>query len=147
MKEKILLFLLLVFLSLLQSTLFSFNLVLLMVISYGVLRSPRTGFFWAVLAGVVLDLVVGKTLGFSSLAFLLIIFLLNLYKTKFQAANFVYLLPFTFLSSGVYNFIRSEPFSPVSMILTALLLFLIWPVMNFWIVEKEKDSLQLPLKI
>lgn len=147
MGKNIVLLSLIILLSFAQATMTSANLVLLAIVSFGVLFSVRAGLVWAFLAGVVLDIIVGKNLGFSSLIFLLTILLLNLYKTKFKAANFFYLLPFTFLSVWFYNLSAGVPFVFLNVVLTTALLFLIWPVIGFLGYQKIKDNLQLPLKL
>lgn len=147
MKKKILLFFILVFFAFIQATIFSFNFVLLLVLSWGVLRSAKSGLIFAFLAGLVIDLVIGKTLGLSSLTFLLIIALLNLYKVKFKATNFSYLLPFTFLSAGFYNLFAGEPLLFWNLTATTILLFLVWLIVNLLISQEDESGLQLPLKI
>lgn len=147
MRQRLLLFLAITLLAFGQATIFSFNLVLLLVLSLGVVRSAKSGLVWAFIAGVVLDLVTGQTLGLSSLIFLLIIFLLNLYKTKFKAANFAYLLPFTLLSVWFYEFFQGEPLALFEVATTTAFLFLVWPAVNFWVRFEESQNPQLPLKL
>lgn len=147
MKEKITLFFLLLLLTFLQSTILPLNLILLAILSVSVLKSTEAGLVWAFLAGLILDFLTGETLGFSSLVFLMAVFLLNLYKTKFQAANFLYLLPFTFLSAWVYTAAKGDPVSWLNLIITTLLIFVVWPILALFIVQKEGENLQLPLKL
>lgn len=147
MSKNIVLLSLIVFLSFIQATMTSVNFVLLTVLSFGVLFSVRSGLIWAFLASAVLDIVAGKNLGYSSLIFLVIIFLLNLYKTKFKAANFFYLLPFTLLSVYFYNLLQGEPFVFWDVFFTTASLFLIWPTVKFLGYPKNKDNLQLPFKL
>lgn len=147
MKEKITLFFLLLLLTFLQSTILPLNLILLAILSVSVLKSTEAGLVWAFLAGLILDFLTGETLGFSSLVFLMAVFLLNLYKTKFQAANFLYLLPFTFLSVWVYTAAKGDPVSWLNLIITTLLIFVVWPILALFIVQKEGENLQLPLKL
>lgn len=147
MKNVLVSFLLILSLSFIQATVFSFNLVLLTVLSLAVLLTPRLGLFWAFLAGVILDLITGQPLGFSSLIFLALAFLLNLYKTKFKATNFIYLLPFTLFSTWFFNLLKGEPLFFLNVIGTTILLFLVWPLLNLLIGQKDDTNLQLPLKI
>ena len=147
MKKRIVFIALLLFSAILEATIFPFNLVLLAVLSWGVLRSPKSGLVWAFMAGLVLDLVTGETLGLSSLIFLLVIGLLNLYKTKFKAANLIYLLPFTFFSACLFNLLKDEPFNIFNVIITTILLLLVWPVAILLGGQKDEENLQLPLKL
>lgn len=131
----------------LQATIVPFNLVLLAVLSLSVLLPPRFGLFWAFLAGMILDLSTGQRLGFSSLIFLALSFLVNLYKSKFKAAHFFYLLPFTLVSTWFYNLLNGEMIFIINGIVTTLLLVLIWPIFRVVIERPEETGLQLPLKM
>lgn len=146
--RNILVLILTIFLSsFLQATIWPFNLVLLVVLSSAVLVSSRSGLIWAFLAGIVLDLATGQMLGFSSLIFLALAFLVNLYKSKFKAANFIYLLPFTFISAWFYYLLKGEALFVWSVVITTLLLIFIWPILNLIIEREDETGLQLPLKI
>ena len=147
MRNTIVSFLIIIFLAFVQTTIIPFNLVLLVVICLAVLLSPRSGLTWAFLAGLILDLTSGQTLGFSSLIFLTIAFLINLYKSKFKAANFIYLLPFTLFSVWFYSQLKGEPLFLVNTFVTTVFLFVAWPAINLVIKREDEDSLQLPLKI
>src|SRR3989304_8085903 len=148
MKEFFLALLLIIFFALLEVTVLSASLVLLLVLSLGALRRIRSGLFWAFFGGIIVDLTAGKFLGNSSLVFLLIVFLLNLYKVKFKATNLFYLLPFTFLSSLFYSFWESGPTWPfLNLAITSLLFLLVWPLANLFLAQKNSETLQLPLKL
>lgn len=146
MRDRIFFFLLVLILALGESTVFPFRLVLPSVLSWAVLRPVKSGLFWAFLTGLILDLVKGQALGLTSLIFLLLVFLLNLYKVKFKAGNLLYLLPFTLLSAWFDSLVRGEVFSFLNLIFTGTFLLLIWLLLNL-LITKEEDGLQLELKI
>lgn len=69
---------------------------LLLFISFLVLADFRLGFIAAFLYGVFVDLTLVQNLGISSLKFILIALIINLYKRKFNAENMLFVLPVTF---------------------------------------------------
>lgn len=140
-------FLIIVFLAFVQTTVFSLDLVLLAVLLLAVLLSPKSGLIWAFMAGIILDFAGGRALGPSSLIFLMLVFLLNLYKSKFKAAHLIYLVPFTFFSTFLFNLLKGEPLFWLNFIITTLLIFIIWPLFNLIIKRSDEAGLQLPLKI
>ncbi|MDP3998132.1 MAG: rod shape-determining protein MreD [bacterium] len=147
MREKILFFLIIVLFAFTQATVLAVNFVLLLVLSWGVVRPAKSGLIWAVLAGLILDLINGEALGSSSLIFLFLIFLVNSYKAKFKATHFVYLVPFMFFSAWFYNVLLGYPLQVLNVIATTVFLLLIWPLVNILVVERDTENLQLPLKI
>ena len=87
-------FLIIFLVSLLQSTVFSLNLLLIFIL-------VEQSYWWAFLAGLSLDLLSGQRLGLSSLLFLIILFLFRLYSRKYEPRNF-FLAPFVFLMSFLF---------------------------------------------
>lgn len=101
--KSILLFLVVFVLSLLQATVLRVNFLLLFVLLQG-------SYSWAFLAGLILDLMTGQRLGLSSLLFLLILFLFQLYSRKYEP-RWPFLLPFVFLASLFFAKIEGEIWS------------------------------------
>jgi rod shape-determining protein MreD len=97
---KVYLILILVFfLALLQAAFLNLNLVLLLVLTWAVFRPPREVILVAFASGLMLDLALGKPLGFYSLAFLLASFLLLLYRRRFDSLHPLFLPLFVFLTA------------------------------------------------
>lgn len=82
-------------LSLFQSTVWSLNLLLVAVLWLG-------RYYWAFLAGLVYDLLSGERLGLSSLLFLFILLLFRLYLRKFEPRP-LFLAIFTVLASYIFT--------------------------------------------
>lgn len=97
MKIAILFFLIILF-SLFQSTFLSLNLLLLLIISLAVYLPVKSGLIVVFGMGFLADLISGGSLGLTSLCFLSIVMLINLYRSRFHPDQLRFLLPFTFLS-------------------------------------------------
>jgi rod shape-determining protein MreD len=97
-KMKTYLFLLAVLLLvLLQGSILSWNLLLLLILFRAALKPDNQTFLWAFASGLLLDLGKGTPLGLSSLIFLFGSLILFLYARKFEAANPFFLTAFVFL--------------------------------------------------
>lgn len=78
-----------------------FNLLLL--VSFLILADFRLGFIAAFLYGFFADLLLAQDLGISSLKFILIALIINLYKRKFNAENVLFALPIAFIVLAYFN--------------------------------------------
>ena len=108
--------LLIVFLlSLFQATVLPVNFLLLFVLL-------KNSYFWAFLAGFVLDLMASQRLGLSSLLFLLILAVFSLYSRKYEP-RLPFLLPFVFLASFLFAKIEGEIWSFYQGLILCLCLF------------------------
>lgn len=96
-------FLIVFLLSLLQATVLKINLLLLFVLL-------KNSYRWAFLAGLILDLLTSQRLGLSSLLFLVILILFNLYSRKYEPRLF-FLVPFVFFASFFFAKIEKEVWS------------------------------------
>lgn len=131
-------FLLLLILAMLESTLVPLRLTLLAIICWSALRPAEEGLSAAFLAGLILDLFQGRPLGFSSLMFLLFSLLIYSYKNRFQAHQLTFLWPFSFLAIVLTNFLTGSPLSLLSLGLNSFLIFLFLPFLN-----KERSGLSM----
>lgn len=82
--------------------------ILLLIIIFSTLVSGTTSLVGAFLAGLLVDLWNGDRLGITSLIFVMVSFLLNLYKRKFNPEHLVFLLPFTMLIVALHSWIDHE---------------------------------------
>ena len=140
---RIFFFLLLVlFLAFLEATIVALHLVLLAVISLGVWLSGLGVFFLAVFAGLILDVVKGQTWGVSSLQFLVLALIISLYKNRFQAKKFWFLLPLTLVCILLTDFFAGEIFSVVKIIVNTVLIIFFLPLVKLMI-KKEDNKLRL----
>ena len=104
-------------LSLLQATVLRINFLLLFVLW-------KRSYFWAFLAGLIFDLMVGNRLGLSSLLFLLILLLFRLYSRKYEPHGF-FLAVFAFLSSYIFAKVEAGAWSFWQGLILALCLLLL----------------------
>lgn len=144
----LLIFLPVIIFSFFQATILPLNLVLIIVLGWGILRPSDQGLITAFFSGLILDLVGGKTLGLSSLAFLIVVFGAFLYRRRFRPSHPLYLFLFGFFSFWFLSFLTLEPFSLPEAVLTGFLLFLFWPII-FWFSQKilpPNEQLTLKLK-
>jgi rod shape-determining protein MreD len=132
------------FLAFFEATITSLHLCLLGIILWASLRPSRQALLVAFLAGVILDLLKGQSLGVSSLLFLVISFLIGLYKNRFQAARLAFLLPFTLFSILLADLIFHLPILARSVFINTLLMTILLPIFNFFSsLIKENGQLRL----
>ncbi|HUW21068.1 MAG TPA: rod shape-determining protein MreD, partial [Candidatus Bathyarchaeia archaeon] len=76
------------------------NIFLLVLIIFSFYNQDFKKIFWlAFLSGVLIDLVLGDKVGFSSLIFLSICFLVFLYRDKFSSSHLLFQLAFVILAN------------------------------------------------
>jgi len=121
--------------------------ILLLIILFSTLVDGFTVLIAAFLAGLIVDLWNGDRLGITSLVFLIVAFLLNLYKRKFNPEHLVFLLPFTILMVGIYSWIDHERQLVQSAILQDVVsgsvgIVVLWLFVRLWkerFVKKEES--------
>ena len=99
---KLLAFVLLTIVLILEATLTTIPFVFLILLCLLVLSRENWLFTFAFAFGIVLDLVTFKTLGTSSAFFVVFLFLVLLYQSKFEIATNVFIFSASFLGSFVY---------------------------------------------
>lgn len=93
--------------------------IALLLIQFCAQGRPATGLIAAFMAGVIVDLWYGLTLGASALAYLIIAFTINWYKNKFNATNNIFLYFFSVLSGTALLVIQQNELT-VSLIVTMI---------------------------
>lgn len=136
--KLIIVFFLIFCLSFLEATVVALHLVLLAVIALGVWLSDLEVFFLAVFSGLILDLIKGGVWGFSSLQFLAIVFLISLYKNRFQAQKLWFLLPLALICIVFTDLLTGESFSIFKIIINTGLIVVFLPLAKIMI--KKDDS-------
>ncbi len=124
--KRLLGFLLVLGLALLQSTVLKLNFLLIFVI----FQASYARAFWA---GLFFDLLTSQRLGLSSLLFLIIVHLLKLYSRKYEPRP-GFLLPFVFLASWV--FAQAEKLN-WSLSQGLFLMLIAWPLSARFSQEKQ----------
>lgn len=87
---------------LLESSVTSIPLVLIAILIGAVTLKKNEMFLLAFLAGMLLDMLTLKTMGISSLFFVLYVFVIYLYRRKFEIENLNFVLAFSFIGSLLY---------------------------------------------
>lgn len=130
-------------LSLFQSSFLGFNLVLLVVIFYTILKQDKQSLYVALFSGLILDLSKGHLVGLSALIFLLFSYLLILYSYRFSATHWVFLIVFVALSSVLYSLLFYRFFDWKEIIVLALIALLTRFILRFLPLETDKRYIKL----
>jgi cell shape-determining protein MreD len=103
MIKRIVLILILFTLMLIESSLWSFPLSLLLVLNLGLLMGDES-YIWAFIAGFVLDIFTLRQLGVDSLYFLIVCFIIVKYQKKVNVVNYLYMSIFTGVVLCLYGY-------------------------------------------
>ncbi|HAL61095.1 MAG TPA: rod shape-determining protein MreD [Chloroflexi bacterium] len=79
------------------------DLVVILVISWGLLRGVKEGLLWAFIGGLALDLLSTTPLGLSTLILTLLTFLTSLGQKSIYRTNILFPLALIFLATSGYN--------------------------------------------
>lgn len=130
-------------LSLFQGSFLGFNLVLLVVIFYTILKQDKQSLYVALFSGLILDLSKGYLVGLSALVLLLFSYLLILYSYRFSATHWVFLVVFVALSSALYSFLFYGFFDWKEVIVLVLITLIMRFVLRFLPLETDKRYIKL----
>ncbi len=129
----ILFFLLLVAFSAVTTIPFSVSLLVMSAVIF-----KKSWVFFAALAiGVLLDLVNLKPLGYTSLVFVIFVFLVRLYERKFETETFAFVFIATFLGSLIYLMIFGYQMIFLQAFINAL-----FAVLAFRLIQNSKGKSQ-----
>lgn len=120
----------------------SLRLVLLVIIGLGVWLSGPEVFWFAIFSGLVLDLINSGVWGMSSLQFLVIVFIISLYKNRFQAKKLWFILPLTLICVAANNLLVGGTFSIFKIIINTGLIVVFLPLTKF-LSKKEDNQLRI----
>ena len=130
-------------LSLFQGSFLGFNLVLLVVIFYTILKQDKQSLYVALFSGLILDLSKGHSVGLSALIFLLFSYLLILYSYRFSATHWLFLVVFVAISSTLYSFLFYGFFDWKEVLVLVLITLLTRFVLMFLPLEIDKRDIRL----
>ncbi len=130
-------------LALLQGAFLQFNLVLLLVLTWAIFRPSEEVILIAFASGLLLDLAKGTPLGLSSLFFLVVCYLLLLYRRKFDSLHPAFLPVFVFLSSTIYDLIFFRHWFWVESFILALLALGVRYLLVFLIGQVDRGQIKL----
>ncbi len=105
----------------------SLNLVLLVVILWSALKAEEEGFLVSFLAGLLLDLLKGGPLGFSSLFFLTVSFLIYVYKNRFRADKVAFLWPVSLIMVFLDHWLFKQVLIPWQIFVNSILIIFFLP--------------------
>ena len=129
----------------LQTAAVPVNLLLLIVLDWAILRDFRQGIVIGFFAGLVLDFLSLGRLGFSSIIFLGIVFLINLYKRRWDLPNFWLTLVLTFIFSFVFNAFLGRFWSIKEGLVLVIVNAVFYPLVSWWQKQEFGDQLKLNL--
>lgn len=139
--KYLLIILAILILSILQTGFLGINLLLLLVLVAGFAFEERLVFSIAFSAGVFLDLFSGHPLGFSSLAFVLISFLIIIYRQRFSFQNPLILSSTTFLTYFLFTQVLRVPVDWLEGVLLAILMIFARFLVPFLFKRREGGQL------
>jgi cell shape-determining protein MreD len=117
----------------------SLSLFLIIILSF-LIVDFRKVFMIAFLTGFLSDLILGNLVGFTSLIFLTICFLIYLYRKKFSSSHFLFQLIFIVLADGLFTWVKGEIWSFKG---TLVLVLMSLPLFFFMKRIKGKRGLEL----
>ncbi len=141
--KNYLVLLLVLLLSLLQGSFLGFNLVLLLVLFYTIIKQDKQSLYMAFFSGLILDLSKGYLVGLSAMIFLFLSFLLILYSYRFSATHGLFLVFFTAFSVALYSFLVYGFFDWKEIIVLVLLSLLVKFILKFVPLEVDKRYIKL----
>ena len=112
-------------------------IVVLLLIMFATMVDGVTALAGAFLAGIIVDLWNADRIGISSVIFVTVAFILNLYKRKFNPEHLIFLIPFTLAAVTAILFIRSNLSLERGMLKDRLLeagtgIIILWVGMRLW---------------
>lgn len=130
---------LLVIAVILQGTVTSLPLVLLMLILLAVkVRSPNV-FLYAFVSGLMLDIILVYPPGVSSVFFLSALLVIFLYERKYELSSLIFVLSITAVMSVVSSLLFPTPQRFLQLILAIGINGLLFSVIEFLTVHKKKE--------
>lgn len=121
--------LLLIFL-VLEASITTLPLILLILICITVIYKDYSVFFLALVFGIFLDIFTFKTIGLSSILFIIVIFLILIYQRKFEITTNYFVLFASFLASLFFLFLSGNMNIVVQSVISSLIGLLIFNLLQ-----------------
>lgn len=109
---------------LLEGTLTSLPLVIMLLLIIGTQMRSNDVFFVGFFSGLLLDVLLVRPLGETSVYFLVVLFLLFLYDRKYEVSSPLFVTLVTFIASSIYVLIFPVPGSFFQIVVVTLMAFL-----------------------
>jgi rod shape-determining protein MreD len=111
-----------------ESTLTTFPLTLIFITLLSI-YFKRMAIVWAFVSGIVLDLFLLRTLGFDSIFFLIVVWVVHRYRKKIFMENIIYPFLFAGIICSLYGYLMYRAIRPwqiiFSMVITIIVIILI----------------------
>ena len=140
--QKFLFFLFIFLAVLFVGTVTTFPLVLLLLLIFYILKRDLWIFFAAFIAGIFLDVISVKTLGESSIFFILFLLVIALYEGKFEIQTLPFVAIASFLGSLIYLFLFGYNFVLQQAIASAVLSAIFFKIIMRISKKKASNLLQ-----
>ena len=128
---------------LVQSTITSFNLLLVFILVLSLCGLTTEAVISGFMAGLLLDILTGGILGRSSLGLLSAVFISLIYQQKFQAKNPLYWLVLFILGSAIFNLITGGGWQWVNLIIFSLSSLPLYWLFSFFGKYGEEEGIHL----
>lgn len=143
--KYLLYFLILLFFGLLQSTIIPINFLLIFSVLYAINSDSKEGYVWAFSAGFIKDLLTLNSIGPTSVFFLFVVLMLNLYGRKYKLTHINYLLPFITIMILLSFFLFKVPFNLIQVVFSVVVFVLFSPLIKSFFARFDLDGDQLRL--
>jgi len=97
---------LIIILAFVQTTITDFDFLLFLILTVAMIAGEKESLFFAFISGLLFDLLAGTKLGITSIAYLISVMVIILYKRKFLTANFWFWLVIFQLSGFLTKIIQ-----------------------------------------
>lgn len=135
---KIVLLLVLVLALVTEGVITSLPLVLIvLIISASFLKAAQV-YWWAFIAGIILDVLLLKPLGLSSAFYLAILFLISLYEKKFEISSPFFVSTVVLIASGMYFIISPFPQGVLQSIVAAAMSLVLFLLLEYVFLNRGK---------
>jgi cell shape-determining protein MreD len=136
-----------IFFTLIQTTITSFNFLLVMILILALLGTEREAIVFAFLGGLLLDLSAGRWLGISSLVFLIPVGIVIFYSRRFHIQNLLFWLVIYPISIVIYELVFSRRFDYQNSLIFLGLGLAFYRIFNRLGLMEEKEEEGIRLRI
>ncbi len=127
-------------LAIIQGSFLSLNLVLLMTLFWASIKPAKEGLLIAFLAGILLDLSRGTSLGISSFYLLVAASILIAYSRKFDPHHPFFITLFVFLIAGLWSLMAAHFFDWRQALILALIALVVRITLKILSIEPEQKG-------
>ena len=139
---------LIIILAFVQTTITDFDFLLFLVLTVAMIAGEKESLFLAFISGLLFDLLAGTKLGITSIAYLISVMVIILYKRKFLTANFWFWLVIFQLSGFLTKTIQGMRWHWWQAVtITILVAIIFWVVQRIDLAGLAQDEEGIKLKV